>query len=127
MDEGWALQDARDFILDDTMTPDEFRAIALSFPETEERAHMNHPDFRVRGKIFATLSYPDAEWGMVKLSAEQQQNYLDAAPEVFEPASGAWGRGGATMVRLKAAKKTMLKKALETAWREIHDGKKRKH
>src|SRR4051812_17793236 len=74
------------------MTADEFRRIALSFPETEERAHMNHPDFRVRGKIFATLSYPDTEWGMVKLSPEQQQNYLDAAPDVFEPAPGAFGR-----------------------------------
>src|SRR3954452_2404638 len=107
------------------MIADDFRRMALSFPETEERAHMKHPDFRVRGKIFATLSYPDAEWGMVKLAPEEQQNYLDAAPDAFEPASGAWGRGGATMVRLKAAKKTEVKKALETAWREIYDGKKR--
>ncbi len=100
------------------MTADDFRKMALSFPETEERAHMNHPDFRVRGKIFATLSHPEGEWGMVKLSPEQQQNFLDAAPDVFEPASGAWGRGGATMVRLKAAKKPLTRKALETAWRE---------
>ena len=108
------------------MTPDDFRRMALSFPETEERAHMNHPDFRVRGKIFATLSYPNSEWGMVKLSPEQQQNYLDAAPDVFEPANGAWGRGGATMVRLKAAKKAIVTKAMETAWREASEGKKRK-
>src|SRR4051794_21578158 len=94
-----------------SMTAEEFRRIALSFPDTEERAHMKHPDFRVHGKIFATLSQ-DAEWGMVKLSPEQQQNYLDAAPGVFEPASGAWGRGGSTMVRLKAAQKTMIKRAL---------------
>src|SRR3954453_13996212 len=107
-----------------SMTPDDFRRIALSFPETEERAHMNHPDFRVWGKIFATLSYPDAEWGMVKLSPEQQQNYLDAAPGVFEPASGAWGRGGATMVRLKAAKKVLVQKALETACGEVRAKKK---
>jgi hypothetical protein len=108
------------------MTADDFRRIALSFPETEERAHMNHPDFRVRGKIFATLSYPNSEWAMVKLSPEQQQNYLDAAPDVFGPASGAWGRGGATMVRLKAAKKTIVKKAMDTAWREAQEAKKRK-
>ena len=57
------------------MTADEFREIALSFPETEERSHMNHPDFRVGGKIFATLG-PDLTWGMAKLTPEQQQNYL---------------------------------------------------
>jgi hypothetical protein len=108
------------------MTPDEFRTVALSFPETEERSHMNHPDFRVRGKIFATLTYPDTAWAMVKLSPEQQQNYLTAAPEVFEPAAGAWGRGGATMVRLKPAKKTLVKKAIETAWGQVREGKKRK-
>ena len=56
------------------------------------RAH-EPPDFRVRGKIFATLSYPDSEWGMVKLSPEQQQNYLDAAPDVFEPAQRSVGTG----------------------------------
>ena len=98
--------------------------MALSFAETEERAHMKHPDFRVGGKIFATLAYPDEGWGMVKLSPEQQQNYLDAAPEVFEPAAGAWGRGGATMVRLKKAKKPLVQKALETAWSGIRAKKK---
>src|SRR5947199_10128420 len=108
------------------MTADEFRRIALSFPDSEEWAHMKHPDFRVNGRIFATLSYPGDEWGMVKLSPEQQQNYLDAAPGVFEPASGAWGRGGATMVRLKPAQKTMVKRALETAWNELHAKKKGK-
>jgi hypothetical protein len=111
------------FILYLTMTADDFRRIALSFPDTEERAHMNHPDFRVHGRIFATLTQ-DGLSGMVKLSPEQQQNYLDAAPDVFELAAGAWGRGGATMVRLKAAKKTLVRKALETAWREGHAKKK---
>ena len=61
-----------------------------------------------------------------KMSPEQQQNYLDAAPEMFEPATGAWGRGGATMVRLNVAKKTIVKKALETAWAQVREGKKRK-
>src|SRR4051812_31093592 len=105
------------------MTVDEFRKMALSFEGTEERSHMNHPDFRVGGKIFATIS-PNPELGMVKLSPEEQQNYLDAAPGVFEPAAGAWGKGGATMVRLKDAKKAMVKKALETAWRERQETKK---
>jgi hypothetical protein len=98
------------------MTAGEFRKIALSLPGAEEHAHMNHPDFRVGGKIFATLGYPDGEWGMVKLSPEQQHNYLTSAPEVFSLASGAWGRQGATMVRLKTAKKTLLKNAISLAW-----------
>ena len=72
------------------MTADDFRRLALSFPETEERAHMNHPDFRVRGKIFATLNHPDAEWGMVKLSPEQQLNFVDAAPEAFNAPKANW-------------------------------------
>jgi hypothetical protein len=105
------------------MTADEFRKLALSFPDTEERSHMNHPDFRVHGKIFATLAYPDEDWGMVALSPEEQQNYLAAAPEAFTPAAGAWGRQGSTMVRLKAAKKTMVKKAMETACRIIEEKK----
>src|ERR1051325_8842204 len=106
------------------MTPDDFRRIALAFPETEERSHMNHPDFRFRGRIFATLS-ADEQWGMVKLSPEEQQNYLDAAPEVFTPASGAWGRQGCTMVRLKSARKPMVRQAMETAWRAAADAPSR--
>jgi hypothetical protein len=101
------------------MTADEFRKMALSFPDTEERSHMDHPDFRVHGKIFATLAYPDQDWGMVALSPEEQQNYLAAAPDAFSPAAGAWGRQGATMVRLPAAKKTVVKKAMETACRIV--------
>ncbi len=76
---------------------------------------MNHPDFRIGGKVFATLGYPDAEWGMVKLTPEEQQNYVGAAPEAFSPANGAWGRKGSTMVRLKSARTPMARKALETA------------
>ena len=54
------------------MTADDFRQIALGLPEASESAHMDHPDFRVRGKIFATLGYPDRDWGMVKLTPAQQ-------------------------------------------------------
>ena len=59
------------------MTAKDFRKIALSLPETEERSHMNHPDFRVAGKIFATLGYPDKTRAMVKLSPEDQQQFLE--------------------------------------------------
>jgi hypothetical protein len=99
------------------MTAKDFRQIALSLPETEERAHMDHPDFRVAGKIFATLGYPDKSCGMVKLSPEDQHNFAKDYPGVFIPVKGAWGRGGATSVHLKTAKKEILRKALEAAWR----------
>jgi hypothetical protein len=99
------------------MTADGFRRLALSLPGVEEREHMGHPDFRVGGRIFATLSAPGPEWGMVKLTPEQQQAFVDSAPAVFTPVKGGWGRGGATNVRLKAATVKALRPALFTAWR----------
>jgi hypothetical protein len=99
------------------MTAKDFRRIALSLPETEERAHMHHPDFRVAGKIFATLGYPDNTCGMVKLSPEDQHHFSKDYPDVFIPVKGVWGRRGATSVHLKAAKKATLRKAIEAAWR----------
>jgi hypothetical protein len=78
---------------------------------------MEHPDFRVGGKVFATLGYPSAGWAMVKLMPDQQQDFVRAEPEVFVTVKGGWGRRGATNVRLKAAKKAALREALESAWR----------
>jgi len=99
------------------MTTAEFRSIALSLPEAEERAHMDHPDFRVGGKIFATLGYPSAGWAMVKLTPTQQQLYTIAHPDVFLTIKGAWGRRGATNVRLRAAGARIARQALTDAWR----------
>ncbi len=99
------------------MTAEEFRKMALSLPETSEAAHMGHPDFRVGGKIFATLSPPGQGWAMVKLTPEQQESFVSAEPEVFAPFNGAWGRDGATKVNLRAAKKSTLRSALVFAWR----------
>ena len=99
------------------MTPTEFRRLALRFPEAEESAHMNHPDFRVAGKIFATLGYPDNEHGMVILPAEEQARFLREHPKAFAPAKGAWGKRGSTAVRLEAVDKATLQSALEIAWR----------
>jgi hypothetical protein len=96
---------------------DDFRRIALSFPGAEECAHMKHPDFRVGGKIFATLGHPDAEWGMVRLMPEQQEDFMRMAPDTFEPASGAWGRSGSTLVKLDAVPDDLLETALAAAWR----------
>jgi hypothetical protein len=99
------------------MTAAAFRKLALSLPETEERQHMNHPDFRVAGKIFATLGYPDRTRGMVKLSPEDQHNFCKEHPQAFTPVQGAWGRLGATSVLLKAAHNDAIQKAIEAAWR----------
>ena len=99
------------------MTAQDFRKLALALPETEERQHMNHPDFRVAGKIFATLGYPDKTRGMVKLSPEDQHYFSKDHPEIFAPVNGTWGRRGATSVHLKAAKKNILAKAILAAWR----------
>jgi hypothetical protein len=96
---------------------DDFRKLALTLPEATESAHMGHPDFRVRGKIFATLGYPGDAWGMVKLTPEQQRIFIEAEPKMFAPIKGAWGRQGATQVNLAAAKKTALRSALALAWR----------
>ncbi len=98
------------------MTANKFRKLALSLPETSEGAHMNHPDFRVGGKIFATLG-PDESWGMVKLSIADQAAFIRAEPTAFHPASGAWGRRGCTIVQLKAAKELAVRNALLAAWR----------
>ena len=99
------------------MTAKDFRRMALALPETEERSHMNHPDFRVCGKIFATLGYPDKSRGMVKLPPEHQHYFSKDYPAAFVPVKGVWGRRGATSVHLKSADKEALRKAIQAAWR----------
>jgi hypothetical protein len=101
------------------MTIDEFRKMALEIPTAVEQSHMNHPDFRVAGKIFASLGAPDENWGMVKLTPEQQRTFIEKAPEIFKPCSGAWGRQGATNVYLPAAKATIVRTALDAAAKNV--------
>lgn len=98
------------------MTADEFREIALSFAGATESAHMNHPDFRAHGKIFATLGYPDAAHGMVKLMPHDQAQFVSLHPHAFVPVKGAWGLQGSTSVRLASATPDILAQALELAW-----------
>lgn len=98
------------------MTKDDFRKIALTLPDTIESSHMEHPDFRVGGKIFATLM-PEDGWGMVKLTPDEQEALVQAAPDVFSPVKGGWGRQGATRVWLKAATKAIARDGLTAAWR----------
>jgi hypothetical protein len=78
---------------------------------------MGHPDFRIGGRIFATLGYPSSGWGMVKLSTDQQEIFVAARPEAFVPGKGAWGRQGATSVKLRLAPKNLVRQALLHAWR----------
>ena len=98
------------------VTADGFRKMALTLPEAVEDQHMGHPDFRVKGKIFATLGYPDAGHGMVKLTLEQQDGFMDAEPKAFAAVKGGWGKKGATTVRLAAVTRKRLAAALEAAW-----------
>jgi hypothetical protein len=103
------------------MTATKFRELALSFAGATEKAHMSHPDFRVGGKIFASLGYPDKEHGMVNLPPEQQAKLIKSHPKVFAPAKGAWGKQGSTTVRLESIDARSLKTALQIAWRWRQD------
>ena len=100
------------------MTADEFRGLALSLPEVAEGKHMGHADFRVGGKVFATLGWPDPAWGMVGLFPDQQELFVRTGPKAFRPANGAWGRRGSTMVLLAAADEPSVRQALALAWRK---------
>ncbi len=100
------------------MTPDAFRRLALCLPEAVEQEHMGHPDFRVGGKIFASLG-PRGDWGMVKLTPEQQATFVRQDPGTFVPFGGAWGRRGCTKVLLASASPGPVRHALHEAWRNL--------
>ena len=101
------------------MTKEDFRRLALELPDAVESAHMGHPDFRVGGKVFATIGYPDARYAMVKLTPEQQTKLVAEALKAFAPVAGGWGRRGCTNVLLAAADRTAVKSALESAWANV--------
>ncbi len=99
------------------MTADDFRRLALTFPEAVEQSHMNHPDFRVGGRIFATLS-ADEEYGVLLLSPEEQTHYLAAEPAGFSSVPGGWGRKGSTRVHLDNVTGVILREAMTAAWKK---------
>ena len=101
------------------MTPAQFRRLALALPEATESAHMGTPDFRARGKIFATLGRAGAARGVVKFTLEQQQLFMRVEPAAFEPVSGGWGRKGWTQVTLSCVETALVRDALVTAWRNV--------
>jgi hypothetical protein len=98
------------------MTPSDFRRIALSFPNAEESSHMGAPDFRVGGRIFATLASEALGYGNLMLSTEQQALFVGDAPELFLPVKGGWGRMGITHIRLAEADEPTLTGALRAAY-----------
>jgi hypothetical protein len=100
------------------LSAEDFRRIALGMKDAVESAHMGHPDFRVGGRIFATL-HADLAFGMVKLTPEQQQAFMRDAPAAFTPEPGAWGLQGGTAVRLAAIDEDLLGEALTLAWRNV--------
>lgn len=107
------------------MTEASFRKLALALPESTEASHMGHADFRVKGKIFATLPFEgeiDAKEnvpggvGVLKLTPDQQDEFIHSWPTCFEPVKGAWGHRGYTRVLLRRVTARILTRALETAW-----------
>ena len=98
------------------MNASDFRRIALSLEGTEEGSHMGSPDFRVGGRIFATLAAQKHGYGNLMLTPEQQADFVSELPNVFLPVPGGWGRMGATHVRLAAVDEEILTGALRTAW-----------
>jgi hypothetical protein len=99
------------------MDADDFRRIALSLDGAEEGSHMGQPDFRVGGRIFATLASADQGYGNLMLTPDQQAAFVEELPKVFVPIKGGWGRMGMTHIRLAVVTEDVLAGALRTAWK----------
>jgi hypothetical protein len=99
------------------MTSDDFRRIALSFAGAEESSHMGAADFRVGGRIFATLASVEEGYGNLMITVEQQAAFVAERPALFLPVHGGWGRMGFTHIRLAPADEDTLTGALHTAWK----------
>jgi len=99
------------------MTPGEFRTMALSHPGAVESAHMSHPDFRVGGKIFATLGYPDDGHAVVMLSPDEQDGFIAEFPRAFAAVKGAWVKRGSTQIDFTAADPEAVAEAIRLAWK----------
>jgi hypothetical protein len=99
------------------MNPADFRRIALSLEGAEEGSHFGAADFRVGGRIFATLAAEKLGYGNLMLTPEQQAAFVAEEPDIFIPIAGGWGRNGSTHVKLAAANEDLLFGALQTAWK----------
>src|ERR1700730_14138805 len=101
------------------MSSSRFRLIASSLPGVIEGSHHGHADFRAGKRIFATLGYPDQEWGTLILTPDQQSVLVEAEPDIFRPVPGGWGKRGSTNVRLAKADSATLQSALTMAWSNV--------
>lgn len=99
------------------MTAKDFRRIALSLEGAEEGSHFGAVDFRVGGRIFATLAAVKQGYGNLMLTPQQQAEFVAEQPELFLPISGGWGKSGATHIRLSEANEDVLSGALRAAWK----------
>lgn len=99
------------------MNAKDFRRLALSLEGTEEGSHVGHADFRVGGRIFATLASIDQGYGNLMLTPQEQAAFVQELPDVFLPVAGGWGRNGATHIRLAAANEDLVRGALQVAWK----------
>jgi hypothetical protein len=99
------------------MTAEDYRRIALAQPEAIESSHMDHPDFRVRGKIFATIRSVSKGEGVLKLTTEQQKQFIREDAKVFGAVPGGWGVKGWTLVQLAPAATEIVSRAMRCAWR----------
>jgi hypothetical protein len=98
------------------LTANDFRRIALGMEGAVESSHMDHPDFRVGNRIFATLTH-DERMGMVSLAPDVQEEFMQAHPAAFSMVNGTWGLQGATWVHLESADEDALGEAMTIAWR----------
>ena len=97
-----------------------FRRLALQLPGAIESSHMNHPDFRLNNRIFATLSGQEKGCGVLKLTLEQQAGFVTDQPHIFSPVQGGWGRMGMTYIHLEEADESVMAGALKTAYQNLH-------
>jgi hypothetical protein len=99
------------------MTAEDFRRLALSLPGAEEGSHMGSADFRVGGRIFATLASQEQGYGNLMLTPDVQAEFVAEQPDIFLPIAGGWGRSGSTHIRLAEATEDLMAGALQTAWK----------
>jgi hypothetical protein len=97
-----------------------FRRLALQFPGAAESSHMNHPDFRLNNRIFATLSGEKKGYGVLKLTLDQQASFVTDQPQIFSPVQGGWGRMGMTYIHLDQADESIMAGALKAAYQNLH-------
>ena len=103
-----------------------FRRLALQLPGAIESSHMNHPDFRLNNRIFATLSAQEKGCGVLKLTAEQQSAFMADQPHIFSPVQGGWGRMGMTFLNLDRADESIMAGALKTAYHNLQEKQSQK-